>query len=478
MYLGIDLGTSSVKILAIDADQKIRGEARAHLSVQRPHPGWSEQMPSDWLKAVDDAMTALKQSVDLGSVQAIGLSGHMHGATLINSAGDVLRPCILWNDTRSHSQAAKMDANPKFREISGNIVFPGFTAPKIAWVKDNEPAIFKELSKVLLPKDYLRFWLTGELVSEMSDAAGTAWLDVASRDWSDDLLAATDLSRDHMPGLTEGSSISAGLSQSLAAQWGMKAGIAVAGGGGDNAATAVGVGVIKPGSAFLSLGTSGVIFAATAKYSPAPETAVHTFCHALPDTWHQMGVILSCTDALNWFGGLTGKTPAELTAPLTKVTAPGRAMFLPYLGGERTPHNNAAVRGAMIGLENETDLTGGTQAVLEGVGFALRDSLDALSATGTNVKNLTAVGGGAQSLVWLEMLATILELPINVPVSGEFGAAFGAARLGMMAATGDLSIATAPKIASQIEPIPNLIEDFTASHIRYKASYSALRTLS
>jgi xylulokinase len=311
----------------------------------------------------------------------------------------------------------------------------------------------------------------------MSDAAGTAWLDVGQRDWSDDLLAATDLGRDHMPELTEGSSVSAGLSQSLATQWGMNAGIPVAGGGGDNAATAVGLGVIKPGTAFLSLGTSGVIFAATDNYSPAPETAVHSFCHALPDTWHQMGVILSCTDALNWFGGLTGKTPAELTAQMTKITAPGRAMFLPYLGGERTPHNDATIRGAMIGLENETDLKAGTQAVLEGVGFALRDSLDALSATGTDVANLIAVGGGSQSSVWLEMLATILQRPIDVPVSGEFGAAFGAARLGMMADTSDLTLASAPKIARQIAPNSDLVEDFQASHQRYKATYSALKDL-
>jgi xylulokinase len=478
MYLGLDLGTSGVKALVINDAQEIIGDAHAHLSVQRPHPGWSEQLPSDWLKAVDDVMTVLGQTVDLGAVKAIGLSGHMHGATLIDKSGDVLRPCILWNDTRSHAEAAVMNADPQFQAISGNIVFPGFTAPKLAWLKVHEPQVFKATAKVLLPKDYLRYWLTGETVSEMSDAAGTAWLNVGARDWSDDLLAATGLSRDHMPSLVEGSETSAPLSQSLATQWGMTAGIPVAGGGGDNAATAVGVGVVKPGSAFLSLGTSGVIFAATAKYSPAPETAVHTFCHALPDTWHQMGVILSCTDALNWFGTLTGKSAAELTASLKSVTPPGRAMFLPYLGGERTPHNDATVRGALIGLENETDLAAGTRAILEGVGFALRDSLDALAATGTEISQLTAVGGGAQSPVWLETLATILNCQIDVPVSGEFGAAFGAARLAMMADTGDTSIAKTPKIDKQIAPIAALVDDFATAHKRYKSTYSALRTLS
>ena len=478
MYLGLDLGTSGVKALLIDADQNQIAEARAPLEVQRPHPGWSEQRPQDWITAIEATIAELKTKADLSAVKGIGLSGHMHGATMIGAAGDVLGPCIMWNDTRSHAEATEMDANPKFRAISGNIVFPGFTAPKIAWVKNNEPDVFAKISKILLPKDYLRFWLTGETVSEMSDAAGTSWLDVGARGWSAELLDATELSKDHMPGLVEGSSASGGLSQKLASNWGMKAGIPVAGGGGDNAATAVGVGVTAPGSAFLSLGTSGVIFASTARYAPAPETAVHTFCHALPDTWHQMGVILSCADALTWYGGLVGKSAADLTGALGPLNAPGRALFLPYLGGERTPHNDAKIRGALIGLENETDQNAGTQAVIEGVGFALRDSLDALKATGTRVDRLIAVGGGAQSKIWLETLATILNVPVDIPVSGDFGAAFGAARLGMMAQTGDLSLATAPTIAQSIDPVARLTSAFDDAHTRYKETYTALRTLS
>ncbi|GFE66137.1 xylulokinase [Litoreibacter roseus] len=478
MYLGLDLGTSGIKGVVIDDAQQLVAEARAPLTVARPHPGWSEQSPAEWLSATSDVMAALGSQIDMSAVKAIGLSGQMHGATLIDAKGDVLRPCILWNDTRSHAEAARMDADPQFRHVSGNIVFPGFTAPKLAWVKNNETNVFAATDKVLLPKDYLRLWLTGVAVSEMSDAAGTSWLDVGARDWSDDLLAATGLERAHMPSLVEGSAVSGTLRPELASNWGLPAGIPVAGGGGDNAATAIGVGVTKPGQAFLSLGTSGVIFAATERYAPAPDTAVHTFCHALPDTWHQMGVILSAADALEWYGRLVRQTPAALTGALEGVAAPGRALFLPYLGGERTPHNDARIRGALIGLQNETDTAAGTRAVLEGVSFALKDNLDALAATGTQINNLIAVGGGSASRVWLRTLATCLGVPIAVPVSGDFGAAFGAARLGMMAVSNDLTIATPPKIAETLEPEAQHKDAFAEAHIRYRSTYSALRTLS
>ena len=478
MYLGIDLGTSSAKTLLIDDTQKVVAEARAPLTVSRPHPGWSEQSPADWLTATSDAMAELGAKADLSAIQAIGLSGHMHGATLIDAKGDVLRPCILWNDTRSHVEAAALDADPEFRAVSGNIVFPGFTAPKLAWLKTHEPEIFNATAKILLPKDYLRLWLTGETVSEMSDAAGTAWLDVGERDWSDSLLHKTGLNRDHMPKLVEGAVASGGLRTELAKFWGIAPNIPVAGGGGDNAATAIGVGVTKPGQAFVSLGTSGVVFAATDRYAPAPQTAVHTFCHALPNTWHQMGVILSAADSLEWYGRITGQSPAALTKALTEVSPPGRALFLPYLAGERTPHNNATIRGALIGLEHETDTASGTRAVLEGVAFALRDNLDALAATGTQVTRMTAVGGGSASTIWLELIATILNLPIDVPVSGDFGAAYGAARLGMMAKTGDLTLAAPPKIATTIDPNTHLTVAFAEAHQRYKSAYTALKDLS
>ncbi|MDH3262640.1 MAG: xylulokinase, partial [Paracoccaceae bacterium] len=304
MYIGLDLGTSGLKGILIDEAQSVIAEASAPLSVSRPHDGWSEQNPADWLAAAEAVMEALAAEHPLKGVSGIGLSGQMHGATLLDVSDEVLRPCILWNDTRAHVEAAALDADPMFRRITGNIVFPGFTAPKLLWVRAQEPRHFDRVAKVLLPKDYLRFWLTGEHVAEMSDAAGTSWLDTGARDWNDDLLAATHLTRDHMPRLVEGSEPSGMLRAALARRWGLGASVVVAGGGGDNAASGVGAGVVKAGQAFVSLGTSGVLFAATEGYHPDPATAVHTFCHALPAIWHQMGVILAATDALNWYARL------------------------------------------------------------------------------------------------------------------------------------------------------------------------------
>ncbi|MEM7439801.1 MAG: xylulokinase [Pseudomonadota bacterium] len=478
MYLGLDLGTSGVKALLIADDQRVLGSATGALSVSRPQSGWSEQDPTDWIEATRVALGKLGANHDLSGVAGIGLSGQMHGATLLDASDTVLRPCILWNDTRSHVEAAAMDADPQFRAVTGNIVFPGFTAPKLAWVKAHEPEVFARVAKVLLPKDYLRLWLTGAHVSEMSDAAGTSWLDTGTREWSDELLAATGLDRSTMPALVEGSEVSGGLRAEMA-EFGLRPGIPVAGGAGDNAASAIGMGIARAGEAFVSLGTSGVLFAANDGYAPDPDTALHTFCHAVPGRWHQMGVILAAADALSWFGTLTGTSAADLTEGLGSLQAPGRALFLPYLGGERTPINDAQVRGAMIGLEHATDRAAATRAVLEGVTFAFRDSLDAMLATGTRPDRLVAVGGGSRSNYWLKAIATALDLPIDVPVDGDFGAAFGAARLGLMAASGSgVEIAGQPAIDHTVEPDATLTDAFAQAHARYKLTYASLKELS
>ena len=478
MFIGLDLGTSGLKAILVDLDQNILAEANASLEVNRPFDGWSEQAPASWLDACDAVMRQLGASVPLSSVRGIGLSGHMHGATLVDKAGEVLRPCIMWNDTRSAVEAAELDADPRFRDLTGNIVFPGFTAPKLLWVARNEPRIFDRIAKVLLPKDYLRFWLTGDYVAEMSDAAGTSWLDTARRDWSDDLLAATGLSRDHMPRLVEGSAPSGDVRDDLAARWGLPKGVVVAGGGGDNAASAVGVGVVKAGEAFVSLGTSGVLFAASDAYQPDAATAVHTFCHALPNTWHQMGVILAAADAMNWFARTLGKPAAALTADLGPLRAPGRQIFLPYLGGERTPHNDTRIRGAFLHLDHTTDQPAMVRTVLEGVTHAIRDSYDALTSTGTRIERLIAVGGGSRSDYWVKSIATSLDIPVHLPVAGDFGGAFGAARLAIMAVTGaGAEVAAAPKIERTIDPDPKLSLAFAEAHARYKSAYVALRGL-
>ena len=482
MYLGLDLGTSGVKAMLIDGDQKIIGSANGLLDVSRPHSGWSEQEPSHWIRATEEAVAGLKAKhpQELAAVMGIGLSGQMHGATLLDADDKVLRPCILWNDTRSYVEAAALDSDPRFRKLTGNIVFPGFTAPKLAWVAKHEPDIFAKVAKVLLPKDYLRLWLTGEHISEMSDSAGTSWLDTGKRKWSSELLAATGLDEKQMPHLVEGTEQGGKLRGELAGKWGISGGVVVAGGAGDNAASACGMGTVSDGAAFVSLGTSGVLFAANAAYLPKPESAVHAFCHALPGTWHQMGVILSATDALNWHSSVTGKSAADLTTELGEtLKAPSGVTFLPYLSGERTPHNDAVIRGAFIGLEHESSRVVLTQAVLEGVSFAIRDNLEALRSAGTDISRVTAIGGGSRSRYWLASIATALGVPVDLPADGDFGAAFGAARLGLIAATGanPVAVCTPPKTAGTIEPVAALSGAYEDAYNRYRALYPAIKSL-
>ncbi|MFB2562881.1 xylulokinase [Rhizobium sp. IMFF44] len=483
MYLGLDLGTSGVKAMLIDGNQTIIGSANGGLDVSRPHPGWSEQDPAHWIRATEEAVAGLKAAhpKELAAVRGIGLSGQMHGATLLDADDKVLRPCILWNDTRSYQEAAALDANTRFRALTGNIVFPGFTAPKLAWVAKHEPEIFVRVRWVLLPKDYLRLWLTGEHMSEMSDSAGTSWLDTGKRKWSSELLAATNLDEKQMPTLVEGTEVAGKLRGELASKWGIGGDVVVAGGAGDNAASACGMGTVSHGAAFVSLGTSGVLFAANGSYLPKPESAVHAFCHALPNTWHQMGVILSATDALNWHSHVTGKSAAELTAELGEtLKAPTSVTFLPYLSGERTPHNDATIRGAFIGLGHESGRAVLTQAVLEGVSFAIRDNLEALRSAGTDIARVTAIGGGSRSRYWLASIATALGVPVDLPADGDFGAAFGAARLGLIAATGadPVAVCTPPQTAGTIDPVASLTDAYADAYKRYRAVYPAIKPLS
>ncbi|MEP7240775.1 MAG: xylulokinase [Devosia sp.] len=480
-YLGIDIGTSGVKALLMDRAGKALGEATAK-SVEpvRPHPGWSEQNPADWWGAVLAACDSLSKAhpAEMAAVRGIGLSGHMHGAVLLGKNDDVLRPSILWNDGRAAAECAEMEAAlPSLRDIAGNIAMPGFTAPKIAWVRKHEPDIYAAIAKVLLPKAYVRLLMTGEAVEEMSDASGTLWLDVKKRDWSDALLAVTGLNRAHMPRLVEGSAPSGTLKPELATRWGMAGSVVVAGGAGDNAAAACGIGAIRPGEGFVSLGTSGVVFVSNARFSPNTAGAVHAFCHAIPDTWHQMGVILSATDSLNWLSGVTGKKQAELSGLAeAQFTGPGEEIFLPYLSGERTPHNNAGARGSFVGLSHLSDPARLAQAVMEGVAFAFRDCQRVLNDAGTSFSRLLAVGGGSKSPLWLKLIATNLDIELAVPEDGDFGGALGAARLGLCAAEGadPRDIMTMPGIKQIIQPDASLRDAYTAQYERYRALYPAI----
>lgn len=483
MYLGLDIGTSSVKGVLIDARQKIVASASAPLSVSRPKPGWSEQAPEDWWKACGKAVKALARQKPkaIAAVEGIGLSGQQHGATLLGKDDKVLRPAILWNDARSFAECRDIEERePRARKIAGNIPLAGFTAPKLVWVKKHEPRVFGRVAKVLLPKDYVRLRMTGEYASDMSDSSGTFWLDIEKRAWSDDLLKATDMSRDQMPALFEGTDATGRLTAQVAKAWGMPKRPVVAGGGGDNPAAACGIGAVKPGEAFVSLGTSGVLFVSNERFMPNAARAVHAFCHAVPGTWHQMGVILSAAASLEWLAGLLKVPAPKLTSALGKtLSGPSPALFLPYLSGERTPVADAQIRGLVMGLGHETDARTLTHAVLDGVAFAFRDSLEALKAAGTTVERVTAVGGGSRSELWLKIIATALDLPVDVPADGDFGGAFGAARLGLIAATGAdfRKICTPPKIAKSIKPEANARDAYETAYARYVEIYPAIREI-
>ena len=482
MYLGLDLGTSGMRALLLDETGEILGSASQAYGVQNPHPGWSEQDPADWTAAITATTAQLRAEFprQFAALRAIAVSGHMHGATLIGADGAVLRPCILWNDTRSHLQAAALDASPNVRALSGNIVFPGFTAPKLLWVEQNEPEIFRHIDKVLLPAAYANFWLTGRAVADMSDSAGTSWLDVGARDWSAPLLDAGHMRRDQMPDLVEGSAPAGTLRADLADAWGVARDVIVTGGAGDNAASACGVGALAEGQGFVSLGTSGVLLAARAGYHPLPASAVHTFCHAIPETWYQMGVILSATDSLNWLARITGQKPAALSAALgDSLQPPAATQFLPYLSGERTPHNDAKTRGAFLGLDVATDTADLTRAVMTGVAFALRDCLGALTQTGANLQTVLAIGGGTASPYWVRLLATVLDMPLALPVAGDFGAALGAARLAQCGATGATprTVMTAPAIDRVITPDASQTQAYADAYQTYRAAYPAIKDI-
>jgi xylulokinase len=481
MYLGIDLGTSGIKAVLVDDAEHVVGSHTEPLDTARPKPGWSEQTPEDWWQATLRALDAMAASHPsaMAAVRGIGLSGQMHGAVLLDQAGEPLRAAILWNDTRSEQECRALEASfPALRQVAGNPAMPGFTAPKLLWVRQHEPDIFARIGTVLLPKAYLRYRLTGEMIEEMSDAAGTLWLDVGARAWSEAALAATGLTLRHMPRLVEGSEPAGRLTEALRRRWGMAGAPVLAGGAGDNAAGAVGLGAIRPGSAFVSLGTSGVLWATTDRFRPNPEATVHAFCHALPGLWHQMGVTLSAAACLAWWSGVTQEKEASLLQALPEVpTAPSTATFLPYLSGERTPHNDGTIRGAFVGLSADTDRAALTQAVLEGVAFSFRDCLDALRSAGTVITEADVIGGGSRSSTWITILASVLGITLHRLADGEHGGAFGAARLGRLAATGEdpVALCTPPRRLAAVAPIPALREAYEARLTQYRALYPALR---
>lgn len=467
MYLGIDLGTSGLRALLVDASGAALGHADAGYDVQRPHPGWSEQDPDLWIAAFQSALAELGASFDLRAIRAVSVAGHMHGAVVIGADDRPLCPCILWNDTRAAAEAQALDTD-EARRISGNIVFPGFTAPKLAWLQAHRPEVFAACVRVVLPKDYLIHWLCGVWGTEMSDASGTAWLDVGARSWSEELLAASGMRADQMPALREGTA-HVGAAR---AETGLPP-CAVIAGAADNAAAACGAGVLGSGRGFVSLGTSGVVLVGQDGFVPDAGRAVHTFAHAVPGRWYKMGVTLACTDALNWLARLSGQSPAALTADLGDITPPDTLQVFPYLSGERTPYNDAEIRGGMVGLDISHSAVDLTRAVLEGTSMALAQSLTALGAP----ERLMAIGGGTASGYWVQLLTNLMNVPLDIPEDSAFGAALGAARLAMCgdgAAPED--VMTPPAIAREVTPDPNRAP-WDAAQARFEAGYTKLKAL-
>jgi xylulokinase len=480
MYLGIDIGTSAIKVVVMDDAGAVVGESRVALGISRPHPLWSEQDPTEWWAATNQAVTMLDRALR-AKVRAVGLSGQMHGAVLLNKARKVVRPAILWNDGRCAQECDDLlVAEPRAHDITGNLIMPGFTAPKLVWVKKHEPEIWDQVDLVLLPKDYIRLRMTGEAVTDLSDASGTLWVDVAQRSWSDAMLKACDLSTNNMPKLVEGDAETGILRDELAEAWGM-ARVPVCAGGGDNAAGAVGVGVIHDGDALLSLGTSGVLFAATSAFRPNVEGTVHAFCHALPERWHQMSVMLNAASCLDWVAGVTRAGSVEaMVASLEAVgTYDTPELFLPYLTGERTPHNDPNAKGVFFGMSATTGAESLALATLQGVAMALTDGMDVLTQAGTQFDSITVIGGGARSSFWGKILASSLNKPLVYRDGAELGPSYGAARLARLSLkeASVEEVCKAPQIVHVVEPDISLCDIMQAKRAKFQTLYQKLKPL-
>ena len=483
--IGIDASTTATKAVLIDEAGAVRGVGVAEYGFEVPQPGWSEQSPDLWW---DGAVAAIRSvlataGVEGAEVVAIGLTGQMHGLVLLDRADAVLRPAILWNDQRTAAECDAIRAAvgaERLIAITGNDALTGFTAPKLVWVRDHEPDVWDRIAHVLLPKDYVRLRLTGGHAMDKADGAGTILFDLAARDWSPEVLAALEIDRAWMPPTFEGPETTGTVSADAAAATGLRVGTPVVAGGGDQAANAVGVGVVDPGSMALSLGTSGVVFAATDRAIHEPRGIVHAFCHAVPGRWHLMSVMLSAAGSLRWFRDTLapGEDFGALAARAAEVPAGSDGLlFLPYLTGERSPHPDPLARGAFVGLTVGHDRRHLTRAVLEGVAFGLRDGLDLMTAAGMPVPaEIRASGGGTASPLWRQILADVLGAEIATVNTAE-GAAFGAGLLATVAAGWFRSVPEAAAAAVHVTPAASPGPDagrYADAHRRYRELYPSL----
>jgi xylulokinase len=470
---GLDIGTSAVKGLALDDDGSVLARAERTYPFESPRPGWSEQDPALWWDAASDVLDSLSVA---GPPAGIGLSGQMHGLVTLDAAGEVVRPAILWNDQRTAAECAEIEQQVGLEELiaqTGNGALTGFTAPKLLWLRRHEPDAYARIASVMLPKDYVRLRLCGERATDVSDASGTLLFDVAHRRWSASVLAALELDEGWLPPALESPDQSGATA----------AGVPVAAGAGDQAAGALGVGVDRPGPASVVIGTSGVVFTALDSFAADPQARVHTFCHAVPGAWHAMGVMLSAAGSLQWLRDVAA--PGEDFAALVSEAErwePGAEglTFLPYLAGERTPHADPDARGAFSGLSVRHDRGALVRAVLEGVAFGLRDSLDLVSGMGAAPGIGRVSGGGARSDLWLKIVASVLELPLERTAADE-GAAFGAALLGGVAGGvwSDVheAVEATVRTTGVVEPVADWVEPYREARERFRALYPALRSV-
>jgi xylulokinase len=468
--VGLDVGTTGVKAVGVSPDGVVRARAEEEYGLATPRSGWAEQAPEDWWRASEQALARL----DVDDVAGIGLSGQMHGLVALGADDRVLRPAILWNDQRTAAECAEIEERvglERLIRLTGNRALTGFTAPKLLWVRRHEPEVYGRIAHVLLPKDYVRLRLTGERAIDVADASGTLLFDVAARRWSDEVVTALDIPPEWLPFALESPEVSAHAAN----------GVAVAAGAGDQAAGALGVGIDRPGPVSVVIGTSGVVFAALPEFAADPEARVHAFCHAVPGGWHAMGVMLSAAGSLRWFRDAfaSGEPFDRLTAEAAE-SAPGSEglTFLPYLAGERTPHADPDARGAFVGLSLRHDRGALVRAVLEGVAYGLRDSLELLRGLGVEPDVGRVSGGGARSELWLRILASVLGIPLE-RTAVEEGAAYGAALLGGVAGGVFASVGEAidrcVRIHDSVEPEPAWRDVYDEGYERYRALYPALR---
>ena len=481
-YIGIDLGTSGAKFLLVAADGTILAENTQTYPVFYPRSGWSEQNPEEWFAAALRGLKGLLQGQDKAAVKGISFGGQMHGLVALDKDDNVIRPAILWNDGRTEQETAYLNriiGKEKLAAYTGNIAFAGFTAPKILWMKRNEPENFKKIARIMLPKDYLAYRLSGRFCTDVSDASGTLLLDVKNRRWSPEMCAVCGISEQQLPELFESFEPVGTLKEEIAKEFGLSAGVRVIAGAGDNAAAAVGTGVVGEGGCNLSLGTSGTLFVSSEKYKEDKVNALHSFCHA-DGGWHLMGCILSAASCNAWWSDKILQTEdyAREQAGLEEFLGENSVYFLPYLMGERSPHNDVNARGAFIGMRPDTSRGQMTLAVLEGVAFALRDCLEAARKNGVRIGRTMLCGGGAKSPLWRKIIANVMDLPVDLPQT-EQGPSFGAAMLAMVGcgeyATVRAAAEAIVRVRETVLPDPAIARRYEEHYAVFRSLYPALR---